>query len=551
MLRIPASLLAFLVLAGLGPVSAQTMVGRPDAAAPAWRMRSTEEPAATDGRTRVTERNTVRARSGEGNAVPWLGPSLDPPGFPEPPPPPGADTEVGPEPPAARSSRRGSAAAAVERVRRPQQAGRQPADPTVTRTVQSSESERAAPAGQGAVRAVEAAAPTPPGLRGLRDDPLTEDEDPDEQRGLRTPGLLWLPAVETSAGATNNVEGAANGSGGAVFSIAPELRLRSDWSRHAIDLDLRGSFTRYPGRSIYDTPTADLRAAVRLDLAEGMRLDLRSGYALTRESASSPDNPAGTIVPSDVTTWSGSIGFTRDAGFLFATLRGDVDMTEYSGGLTGAGPITSASARDTTRWVGAVRIGATPSPGLKPFVEAQAIDRTYADATAAAERDATGWALKAGAEIDTGPILRGEVSAGWATERPRSSALGELSGFVADGRLVWSPTRVVEVTATAATTLEPTSLSGSPGLVARTAGLDVAYRLMRNITLQGGATVAARDYEAVSEGETAYGATAAVIWRAHPFAQVFLRGRYEHTFPSAPNPDYGVATVLAGLRLQR
>ena len=60
------------------------------------------------------------------------------------------------------------------------------------------------------------------------------------------------PAVELIGGYDTNPSRTGGGSGAKVYSVAPELQAQSNWSRHELKVDLRGSYTGY---SPDETPT--------------------------------------------------------------------------------------------------------------------------------------------------------------------------------------------------------------------------------------------------------------------------------------------------------
>ncbi|MEJ1160200.1 outer membrane beta-barrel protein [Prosthecomicrobium sp. N25] len=488
----------------------------------------------------------------DGAAVPWLGPNLDAPPLPgdaaaAPPP-----VDTAPAPTVTGTVRRPTAVLAIARSRGPIPPSRRDALEARPRPFPDAAGPVPAVRPVAPPGPVPAGPPVPPASRTIPEDPLALGEElPADRLGLRGGGFVWLPALELTAGRTDNVEGMAGGRPGPALGIAPELKVRSDWSRHALDVELRGSYTRYPGNADYDRPGFVGIAKARIDLADEMRLDLRGGYTLQRESAGSAETPAGAKVPSDASTWTASAGLTRDVGLIWATLRGDLEATRYTGGTLASGaPIAGAAARDNDRLVLAARTGLSASPAARPYVEGQLTRRTYVMRSASG-RDADGYGLRAGLELDSGPLLKGDLSAGWSSEEPADRRLGSLEGWTLDGTLTWSPTRLTRVTVNARTALEPTTLAGSAGSLARSTGLTVLQSVTRQVDAEAGVTLTARRYAGIDRRETTVAGTGTLTWKANPNVHLFLRGTVERTMPGAPDPDYSVGTVLVGLRLQR
>jgi hypothetical protein len=61
-----------------------------------------------------------------------------------------------------------------------------------------------------------------------------------------------FPAIELIGGYDTNPARTTGASGAALYSVAPELKAQSNWSRHEFKADLRGSYTGY---SPDETPT--------------------------------------------------------------------------------------------------------------------------------------------------------------------------------------------------------------------------------------------------------------------------------------------------------
>lgn len=588
---IPVALLA------LAALPAQAQVPEPSRrAVPDWTVRTTAEDAAparpgvgqptgplqprpairadAAARAEAEARRKAAARSGR---IEWLGPSLDVPDsvppLGAPPPPPSAG--IGPT-----AERPGTATRPETRIAEPRTIDVRGAAVAIPPGAPAGPLAKPKPGARdprtgallkpdtGPVRPAEAAGPVPPGLRGSSDsDPLAEAEDPYAPTGIRAGGFLLYPSLEAGVGRTTNVEGRAGGKHGTVTTVTPELKLRSDWSSHALDIDLRGTYTAYPGRGAYDQPGVNASLKGRIDVTDGTRLDLTAGYTLTREQAGSVETKSlGAGRTGNVATTTASAGITRDVGILFATLRGDVEATRYSladgdngtgsGTGTGTGGTGGSAAgldrsRDNTRVVGAVRVGVNVTPGLKPYVEGQVTRRSYAVAAAGTASTADGHGIRAGVELDSGATLRGDLSAGWSTEEARAPGLKDLSGLTLDGSVTWSPSRLTRVTLNAKTAFEPTTLAGSAGSVARTAGVTVSQSLTRALDAEAGLAVTDRRYVGLDSGERSSTATAALIWKFNPWSQAFLRGQYETFRPTGTEPDYSVGTVTVGVKILR
>src|SRR5262249_62257357 len=72
--------------------------------------------------------------------------------------------------------------------------------------------------------------------------PYTEPEDPYAPLGISTRAFIFYPAIELIGGYDTNPGHEPNGGGARFYTVAPELRGESDWSRPQPKIDLRGRY---------------------------------------------------------------------------------------------------------------------------------------------------------------------------------------------------------------------------------------------------------------------------------------------------------------------
>ncbi len=409
-----------------------------------------------------------------------------------------------------------------------------------------------APEETGSVMPRPATQPTP---RDLQADKRTEAEkEPDDLAplGLRTGGFTWMPAAEAGLTASSNYNANAAAKSGMVYTVAPELVGKSDWSRHDLQIDLRGSYAGVPSNTSYDKPSIQANLRGRVDFSEEMRSDVKLGWMNERQAASQSDNPASTAIPSTVDTKTVSVGVTRDAGLLALTARTDLTRSDYSGGTSTSGASLGADVQNNSRFVGALR-ATYGSPGsLRPFVEVEASRRSYDQKTiAGTQRDGTGAAIRVGAVADVGPTLRGEISTGWGVEKAEDASLTTMSGWLIDGTLAWSPTRISVVKVTAKSEFVPTTLYGSPGALSRSLGVTLEQSLRPDLVASVGATVSDKGYFGIDQSEKDLVLSSGLTYKVNRNLQTFVRGTWE-TFATQPAAaDYRVSTIMVGVRVQR
>ena len=449
------------------------------------------------------------------------------------------------------SATTGEAGAVLDRIE-PTAAGasarRRPPSPPLRAAV-SPVGAAGAPATTGRVPATQPIRPTSEPA----DPKAAEAESEDEALaplGIRGGGMTWFPAVEATIGRTSNVDSTRGGRSSAQWSVAPELVGRSDWSRHSLEILLRGTRLAYPGASDYSRNEYEATAKGRIDLGDEMRADLEARWSRKRESTSA--NEASTSgVGTDRVTWGATAGLTREVGILGLTLRGAFDRNEYvANGALGVGA-TDPSVQDNSLWTGALRATLGPTRSLAPFVEARATARRYdADLVYGHRRDGNGMAAVVGVAADVGPILRGEIATGWGVEKPADGALSAMSGWIVEGKATWSPTRLVVVRTKLSSNFEATTNVGSPGALTRAVTVDLDYALRRDLTASFGVGWDTKHYYGIDIDESTASVSGGLTYKFDRNFHTFARARFEHSTASNA-PSYDVTTVTVGVRVQR
>lgn len=392
--------------------------------------------------------------------------------------------------------------------------------------------------------------PDPRDLRAAEREEAEKEDDGYTQLGLRSGGMLWLPAVEASVGRKTNVDSTAGGRASWLWMLEPELIARSDWSRHALAMRLRGGWTGYSGASDLSQGRFESELRGRVDIGEATRADIVGGWSRQRETASANEASTGGA-GTDRSTLTASLGVTHEVGRIGVTLRGDVERNDYVANGTLAAGVVDPSMRDNTLFVGALRATVGPRQAIAPFVEVQTRVRRYDEPIVYSHRrDTEGGAVKVGIAADAGPMLRGEFAVGWGTEKPRDAALSTISDWLVDAKLTWSPTRLTTVKVKATTTVEPTTNVGSPGAVARAAEVALDWSLRRDLTATVGSAVDTRHYVGLDIDERTVGAFGGLTYKFDRNFQTFVRLRWDHVTASNA-AAYDVGTVTTGVRIQR
>lgn len=380
--------------------------------------------------------------------------------------------------------------------------------------------------------------------------PLEDEEDLYAALGVRAGPLTWFPAIDLAIGVDSNPDSSSNGSTVRTVRLSSELRVESDWRRHAFTGSVRGTLDYVDdGRDLGRSLTVE--SNLRLDLGADITTNLRGGYTLTGEPVSDPDAPATASGTSDTHVFTAGFDASRNVGLVELTAALDVSRSLFSDTPLAGGGVQSNSDRDRTEGTLTLRLERAEGPILRPFVEASATLRRFDERLDrnGLERNSIGYGLRGGLTIsDDGP-LSGSLSVGVISETFADPTLDDVVTLEAQAGLTWDVTALTSVTLDVATSLDPTTQAGSGVGISRSATLGLSHDLRRNVELRAAAGIEDTDFSGIDNSTRTYTGSAGLTWRLSRVAAIRFDATYEHEPDSTG--DVNRFTAEAGFTLRR
>src|SRR5262249_6653970 len=255
------------------------------------------------------------------------------------------------------------------------------------------------------------------------------DDDPFGAVGDYAGSFLVKSALEVSAGYDTNPGRIFEPHGLPAYMIAPEFLAVSNWERHAVVADLRGSFTGYGGvlpalidGQVNSAPTnvnrPDFTGHVdgRLDVTHDFDLTAQARLRVATDNPGSPNIQAGLARYPVFATFGGTLGFAQRFNRLQISGGATADRTVYQNSTLTDGEHTTNDDRQFNQYGGIGRVSYELKPGLKPFVEAEGDTRVHDvqfDRNGF-QRNSNGGYVKGGSSFEFSRLLTGEVAVGWS-----------------------------------------------------------------------------------------------------------------------------------------
>jgi hypothetical protein len=360
--------------------------------------------------------------------------------------------------------------------------------------------------------------------------------------GLRFGGFDLNARVDIGLVHVDNLFGTqTNAQSDTAYTIAPQARLASHWSRNALYFDLGLEHDAYSKFSDQNVTTGFLDAGGRLDLGQSTQVSASAGYARRLEPRTDPDAlDAGKPVQYDVS--NESLSASHEFTFIHVSATGGHTVYTYHN----AGPI-SQSFRDYTQNEGVLKLEYPITPRIGIVGQATVDHRNYDNSPATSS---TGQTYLVGAHINITDLVQGQIAVGQFQRDYHSGA--HVDGAAVDANLEWYVTQLTTLSFNANRDGSEQGATTADPYIESQYGAHVDHELLRNLIVAAGLGAGKRDYRLIDRRDDFSYGEAGVDYFVN--RRIALVGRYRHDEVNSKGVDRyrnnNVNTVSLGLSLR-
>src|SRR5450631_3612887 len=394
---------------------------------------------------------------------------------------------------------------------------------------------------------------------------LRIDDDPFGAVGDYAGSFLIKSAVELSGGYDTNPGRTFVARGSPFYVVAPEFLAVSDWERHAVVADLRGSFTGYGNTfppptdgTISSAPTnvdrPDFTGHIdgRLDVSHDTRLLGQVRLRVATDNPGSPNIQAGLAKYPIYSTLGGTFGVDQNFNRLQISAGTTVDRTVYTESKLTDGTSTTNDDRNFSQYGGVARVSYDLMPGVKPFAEIEGDSRVHdvkLDRNGYA-RDSSGGYAKAGTSFEFSRLLTGEISVGYAARDYVDTRLERLQGLLVASSLTWTATPLTTAKFYSTTSIDETTLPGTSGVLTHVYTVEVDHDFRRWLTGIGKFTWGTLDYQGDNRHDKIYSLEGDLVYKMT--RNLWVKGtlRRDMLDSNIVGNSTNSTVVMLGVRLQ-
>ena len=412
--------------------------------------------------------------------------------------------------------------------------------------------------------------PIPPAMAGTVDGQpprkrLKVDDDPFGPVGDYAGSFLIKSAVELRGGYDTNPGRTSLPVGDPFWVVAPEFLAVSDWERHALVADLRGSYTGY-GHSLPLTSDGGISPAPtdinrpdflghidgRIDVTEDTRLTSQLRLRVAIDNPGSPNIQAGLAAYPVYATFGSTVGVDQKFNRLDIAGGATFDRTVYQNSTLTDGTIASNADRAFNQYGGVGRVSYELTPAVKSFVEVEGDSRfhdQYLDNNGYARNSSGGYA-KAGTSFEFSRLLTGEISVGYMARDYVDPRLDRLAGMLTASSLTWTATPLTTAKYYSTTSIDEVIVPGVSGVLTHTYTFEVDHDFRRWLTAIGKFTYGTYDYQGDGRFDRTYSLEGDLIYKLTRNFWVKGTLQWNSLNSNVAGASSTSTVVLLGVRLQ-
>jgi len=297
--------------------------------------------------------------------------------------------------------------------------------------------------------------------------------------GARAGAFLVYPELGISGGYSDNVGfDEDNEQSDFVTLIEPSVEFESQWSRHALALELGSEIAIHADESDEDYEDFFALGNGRVDVSRQTNVETNAQLRLTHEDRDDPEEAGGDEL-TDVYQFGGGAALNHQINRLGFTVGADVLRNVYDD--------DDEEDRNANIYDVLARASYEVSPRLDVFVEGRynVEDRDDNVDDDGVERDTDGYEARLGTELDITSVLFGEAFAGYRIQRFEEDDFDDETGLSFGVDLNWNPTLLTSVGFSGQRDFRPTDEGGAASNFRTEFGITIDHELLRNVVLNG------------------------------------------------------------------
>jgi hypothetical protein len=373
--------------------------------------------------------------------------------------------------------------------------------------------------------------------------------DPEEGQGLSLgPDLVALPQFDADVVYNSNVYNVpVDTIDDFIFSLRPQLLVRTDLPRHELSVRAAGDFERYADTSSENSDQYVFEGNGRLDLANRTELDLDGGFRRGIEQRGTAGDVFLTDRPVEYNQTFANLTLQRTGGFIEMLGEANISHFDYENAALNGVPL-DLSSRDVTLRRARVRASAPTGRNTRVYVEVSGNQVRYQH-VGPSLRDSSGFALLGGVQRDVTDLIRFEGAVGYLEQDFDNPAVKTVKGFNYHFLLDWTPTPNWQVTASADRQIDRSPRIDVPAILRSSFRLEAKNAVSDRLLVSADAGMEDETYRGSAEDDRRYFVDARLHYRLTNQVGLIAQAGYRTQNGKNGGRDYHGFTAGVGVRV--
>lgn len=369
--------------------------------------------------------------------------------------------------------------------------------------------------------------------------------------GVRQGGFLLFPAVVVGMDYNDNIFAVQdNANEDHIFGAEPELRVSSDWNRHALNFFGQGQVVRLVSNEQENFEEYNLSADGQVDIRRDTNVTFGAGYQLDSEERGSVDDANGTE-PTEVVVKTLDAGLYNRWNRVAVNVDGSFAQRDFDDVPTSTGSVNNDD-RDRNEYLLELRAGYEIVPQYEAFIKLIGTSVDYDDATddAGVNRDSDGYEIRLGARIDISGKLFGDVFISYIERDFDADTLQDIEEVSGGVNLTWNATQLTTVVGSITRGIDETTLGSAGGNVQTAVNASVDHELLRNLILSGNLGVSRDEFDGTDREDDYIRGGISAQYMLNRYLYFNLGYDYTDRDSSTAGADYDRNRISARVKVQ-
>jgi hypothetical protein len=318
----------------------------------------------------------------------------------------------------------------------------------------------------------------------IEDTPVRNRQQPGyEAIGIRAGSWMFSPSLISGSFYDSNVFSSNTLKRSDIAAVLePSLRAHTLWERHGIDLTLDEQSTLYHANPGLDQTNASLKGSAWFDVSKDLEILTNFQISHLNIGVGTLSSPTNAVQPTPYDLYAGDISVRKEFNRLTTSIGVRTESYDYGSTQAQNGATINEDGLDGQIYAVHGRIDYAFSPMLGWFSGVEGNQRDIRG-TPGHSLDSEGYRALSGITVELNNLISGEFAAGYVQQRFDDPTIGTIDGPSYRAKLIWRPTRLLDVHFNAEQLVTETSDTSSSGVLANALQFGFDYELRRNVIL--------------------------------------------------------------------